>query len=191
MKGSKSTDKNSAIPTILDLEVSAMISLHARHLIAAAMLPLALFTAGCDAGADTLIGDELEDNMATEFTITSTQIAESSTLLKGTFEAVGSIQDEGDVRDVLDSPAPPHLRSSISGMKTLSSEKGTIEIKFYAGLTASDPNTYRAQGGFSILSGSGAYEGIEGSGKIDMEVAADESPDEIAKVLTGNAWYVR
>ncbi len=178
-----------------------MISLHARHSIAAVILPLVLFSVGCDAGAGIVV-DKLDKTTsesttatgfttANGFTITSTQIAESSTLLTGTFEAIGSIQDEGDVDDVLDSPAPPHLRSSISGLKTLSSEKGTIEIQFYAGLTASGPNTNRAYGGFTILSGSGAYEGLEGSGEIDMEVAANASPGEIASVLTGNARYAR
>jgi hypothetical protein len=68
---------------------------------------------------------------------------------------------------------------------TLVSVRGSIMIKFYAGLSRVDQNTLRASGGFSIVEGSGAYAGLRGSGKIDRNLAANGSTNEITSILEG------
>lgn len=168
-----------------------MKTTHMGHLTSILLLPLFLFSVGCDSEADPVVGPDLEEEITpAEFTITSTLVPVTATRTQGTFEALGAIEDRGTVVDELGSTEPLSQRSSIYGIKTLASTKGSIKIEFYAGLSPAGPNMLRASGGFRIMEGTGAYENLEGGGRIRMEVASDASLDTIASVLTGRARWV-
>lgn len=161
---------------------------HAPRLGAAWLLPLLILATGCDSGAGALTGSETEPpppGVSEAFTIRTSKVAVSETVMEGTFEASGIIDDKGTVREVLESPEPLNQRTSIHGETTLVSATGSITINFYAGLSRVDANTLRAIGGFYIVEGSGAYGGLQGSGKIDRVLAANAAQDEITSVLEG------
>ena len=153
------------------------------------LLIAALFV-GCDSGSEALVGPEVEAGTSTAtFTITSKPIPVSATRMEGTFEAVGFIQDQGALREEVDSAEPLVNRTSIHGVKTLESDKGTIRIEFYASLLPAGPGRLRARGGFTITEGSNAYEGIVGGGEIDHEIASNASAAAITSILSGRAQF--
>lgn len=154
---------------------------HARRFSGAFLLAFLSLATGCDGGS----GDPGPETGPGTFTIRSSKVAVSETVMQGTFEASGTIVDQGDVREVLDSPEPLNLGGSIYGRMTLVSNKGSITIEYYAGLIPVDRNTLRATGGFRIEEGTGAYTGLQGGGDIDREVPANASPNEVTRVLEG------
>ena len=160
---------------------------NARQLSVACLLPLLLFFTGCDSGAGTLTESEADplEPVSEAFTIRTSKVALSETVMEGSFEASGTLADRGTVREVLESPEPLDRRSSITGQMTLVSDRGSITIRFYAGLSRVDQNTLRATGGFNIVEGSGDYTGVHGGGRIGRDVAANGSANEITSILEG------
>lgn len=126
-----------------------------------------------------------------QFTITSSQVAVSATTMEGTFEARGAIVDQGTLQEALNSTEPLKQRRSIYGVKTLVGARGTIVIEFYVRLSTASLNTVNVLGRFRIREGHGAYEGLQGSGDIDLELSVDASPGEITRVLEGMAVFAQ
>lgn len=157
---------------------------NAFRLLPALLLLFPFLSTGCD----RVVEPELEPE-AGQFIITSRQVPVSETTLEGTFEAQGAIGDRGTVQEVLDSTEPLHERGSIYGVKTLVGTKGTITIEFYASLKNVNQTSLQASGGFRIVRGTEAYEGLQGNGEIDLEIPADASPGAITRVLEGEAVY--
>ncbi len=89
------------------------------------------------------------------------------------------------MREEVDLSTPLHRRSSIYGMKTLTGKNGTITLQYYVGLSRIEGSKLRAYGGFTILSGTGAYEELRGQGQINTEIDNDASVADVTRVLEG------
>ena len=152
------------------------------------LLPLLLLTA-CDSGLSALPEAEPMARGRGDFTIASKAVAVSETHFEGTFKASGMLDDQGRVREEFDSAAPLHQRPSVHGLKRLESEKGTLLIEFYAGLSATKHNTVIAKGGFTIAEGTGVYRGLKGGGEINAELPLYATAAALTNVLVGEAWY--
>ena len=164
---------------------------HKSHrLISALVLPLLLLAVGCDSG-NGMVDSDVPEASPEAFTINSSQVAVSPTTSEGTFKVFGAIDDHGASKEVLDSAEPLHMLTSLYGKKTLEGEKGTITIEFYVGLSPTNQNTIRANGGFRIVEGSGAYASLQGSGEINLEVERNTPPAALTRVLEGRAWYAQ
>ena len=158
----------------------------ARRLIPALVLPLLLVAVGCDSGIVDPISLEAASGA---FTIRSEQVAVNSATSEGTFEASGVIDDHGAFKEVLASAEPLYRLTSLTGRKTLEGKKGTIMIEYYLSLNPTNQNTITANGGFRIVEGNGAYGGLEGDGKINLEVERNTPPAALTRVLEGQARY--
>lgn len=138
---------------------------------------------GCDSA--TGVTTAPPEVRAGTFKIESQQYQVNGTTLEGTFEATGSIGDQGSIREVVDLSIPLDRRSSIYGMKTLTGKNGTMTIRYYVGLNRTEGSKIRANGSFKILSGTGAYEELSGQGKINTEIDNDASLADVTRVLEG------
>ena len=162
----------------------------ARRYMLALILPLLLLAVGCN--SQSVMVDPEPTEVSTEaFMIRSAQVAVNPTTLEGTFEVFGAIDDHGASQEVLTSAEPLYKLTGLSGQKILEGQQGTITIKFFVGLSATDQNTLAATGGFSIVEGTGAYTGLRGSGKIDSELDRNASAAALTEILEGEAWYVQ
>ena len=162
-----------------------------RHTLAL-LLPFLLLAVGCDSQSAMVDPDPtvVSAEASTEaFMIRSARGAVSPTTSEGTFKMSGAIEDQGAYTEVLDSSEPLHKLTSLYGKKILEGQKGTLTIEFYVGLSATDQNTLAAQGGFSIVEGTGAYTGLQGGGEIDLRLARNASAAAITEVLEGEARY--
>ena len=162
-----------------------------RCLTLALVLPLLLLAVGCDSGGGALMQVNVPEPDAGAFTIRSAQDAVSPTTSEGSFKAFGFIDDNGAVTDVLSSAEPLYTLTSLTGTKVLDGGKGTITIEYYLNLSPTTQNTIRANGGFSIVSGSGVYAGLEGNGEIKLEVERNTPPAVLTQVIEGRAQYVQ
>ena len=160
----------------------------ARRPVIAWILPLLLLAVGCDSQSG-LVDQAPTEASAEAFMIRSSQVAMSPTTWVGTFKVFGTIDDTGASKEVLASAEPLHKLTSLYGKKTLEGQKGTIMIEFYVGLSATDQNMLAAKGGFTIVESSGAYAGLQGGGKIDLELTRNASAAAITEVLEGEARY--
>lgn len=158
-----------------------------RRLISMLALPLLLLAVGCDSGNALVDPDAQETPDA--FKIQSVMVTESSNTVEGTFEASGFVDDRGTYEERLSATEPLHQLPSLHGTKTLQGEKGTITIEFYVGLSPTNQNTIKANGGFSIVEGSGAYASLQGGGEIHLEVERNAPPATLTQVLEGIAQY--
>ena len=164
-----------------------------RHTLAL-LLPLLLLAVGCDSQSGMVDPDPTAvstEASAAAFMIRSARSAVSPATSEGTFKMSGAIDDQGAYTEVLASAEPLHKLTSLYGKKILEGQKGTLTIEFYVGLSATDQNTLAAQGGFSIVVGTGAYRGLQGGGEIDMRLARNASAAAITEVLEGEARYAQ
>ena len=150
------------------------------------VLPFLLLAMGCDRGDVALVET---DASAETFMIRFERVAVSPTTVAGTFKASGYIDDYGSFTEDPVPEQPLHKLPSLYGKKILKSARGTIEIEFYVGLSPTPQNTIKANGGFRIVEGSGAYASLQGSGEIDLEFDRYASPAEVTNLLEGEAWY--
>ncbi len=160
-----------------------------RHTLAL-ILPLLLLAVGCDSQS-AMVDPDPTDISAKAFMITSTQVAVSPTTSEGTFQAFGLIDDHGVSKEVLASAEPLYEMTSLHGKKTLEGQKGTLTIEYYLSLSPTTQNTIRANGGFGIVEGSGAYANLQGGGEIHLEVERNTPPAVLTRVLEGEARYVQ
>ncbi len=77
--------------------------------------------------------------------------------------------------------------NTIHGVKTLAGSSGTITVKFQAQLTWTGPTTGVAQGRFVILSGTGAYHNLHGTGETYAEL--DLVTNHLIATYTGDAHF--
>lgn len=164
---------------------TAMKTIHTVRLLP--VLLLLPVWVGCDSatGVTTRVTTERPEVRAGTFKIESQQYQVNSTTMEGTFEATGSIGDQGSMREAVDLSIPLHRRGSIHGMKTLTGKNGTMTIRYYVSLSRTEGSKLRAHGGFRILSGTGAYEELSGQGQINTEIDNDASLADVTRVLEG------
>lgn len=160
----------------------------ARRLTSALVLPLLLLAVGCDRG---VVDPDVPEARSGAFTINSSQDAVNATTSEGTFKASGVIDDRGIYEESLNAAEPLHRLPSLHGIKTLEGTHGTIMIEFYVSLSATSQNTLKANGGFGIVEGSGAYADLQGGGQIDLEIERNATPATITQILEGRAWYAQ
>jgi hypothetical protein len=87
----------------------------------------------------------------------------------GVFNATGLFEDSGyDFGDA--SEVFFMADGTIHGVKTLVGEAGTITINFQAQVTWTGPTSGVAEGRFVIISGTGAYEKLHGTGETHAEL---------------------
>jgi hypothetical protein len=104
--------------------------------------------------------------------IATGEVIEGSTLGGARFCAGGTIADSHGSPD-------PAVRLIV---QTITCPDGTVSLRF----TPDEPQGLSQTGSWTIVSGSGAYEGLRGSG--EMEVVYDPDPDAPAQVtFTGTA----
>jgi hypothetical protein len=103
----------------------------------------------------------------TPVTITINQNLTGPTTATGTFTASGAISDSGDYAEEF------RLANSgaIQGIKTLTSESGTITLRAGGKLEFTSPTTaIIIEARWVILSGTGAYSGLHGQGSATVSV---------------------
>jgi hypothetical protein len=100
----------------------------------------------------------------------------------GFFWTSGLFEDNGNASEVFRIAA-----DTIHGTKTLVGEYGTITLKFQAQLTWTGPTTVVAEGQFVIVSGTGLYENLHGTGETYAEL--DLEAYHIGACYTGRAHF--
>ena len=162
-----------------------------RRLLAVFVIPLMLLVVGCGRGDGALVSVDMPEASQEAFMIQfrSVPVSVDDTASEGTFEAAGLIDDAGAYTEIRSSSEPLGSLASVAGWKTVKGTKGTMLIKYYVGLSPTGPNTVVAQGGFSIVEGSGAYQHLVGGGKIDIALERNASVAMLTEILEGEARY--
>jgi hypothetical protein len=90
----------------------------------------------------------------------------------GTFVASGAVDDSGttDVAGLAVDPIPGTDRGRLSGTQTFTGAQGTIRTRFEGIARDIDEPHAAGEGRFRIVSGTGAYAGLRGSGRFFIVV---------------------
>jgi hypothetical protein len=107
-----------------------------------------------------------EASPPTPVTITIDQHLTGPTTAAGTFTASGAISDSGDYVEEF------RLATSgaIQGIKTLTSQRGTITLRSVGRLVFTGPTAAVAEGRWVILSGTDDYSRLHGQGSVTVSV---------------------
>ena len=107
----------------------------------------------------------------------------------GEWESWGAFEDEGIIEEVLNHEPPGNgaQRGNISVVETLRGENGTFTWQFtrhFSTLPGSSGPIFRTGGGWRMISGTGAYQGITGQGTFEGTI--NVSTGEIHDTYTGH-----
>jgi hypothetical protein len=89
---------------------------------------------------------------------------------EGTFTSAGAIEDSGGAAQEFTVSPPEGLPRTVHGIKTLMGAHGTITIEFNARVIPTSPTTSIATGRFTVLYGTGDYEGLSATGRTYAEL---------------------
>jgi hypothetical protein len=92
----------------------------------------------------------------------------------GAWTATGAVEDAGTTRNTIELDGAPHgaVEKPSSGRidHFLTSHEGTIHLRGDATITWLEFPNHTASGGFTIVAGTGRYEGLEGGGTVSIAV---------------------
>jgi hypothetical protein len=92
----------------------------------------------------------------------------------GTWTATGAVEDSGTTRNTIELDGVPHgaVEKPSSGRidHFLTAREGAIHVRADATIVWLDFPSHTASGRFTIVAGSGRYQGLEGSGTMSVSV---------------------